>query len=248
MKSENVKGCSKNSDKEKIEYKCSKCKDMTFILNDDWGAVECECRQLRISENILKHSGISEEFKQKRFSNFRFHENGQALKGFKSACEYVEKFQEIKEKRNNSILFMGCVGGGKTHLSLAIANELMEKSIGVVYMPYRDSITSIKQSMLDKENYNNALDRFKNAKVLLIDDLWKGRITESDINIMFEIINYRYMKNLPVIVSTEKKPKDFKDVDNGVCSRIIEMAESFLVYFSDDDLNYRTRNSRGMFA
>lgn len=51
------------------EYRCSKCRDLTFIV-DDAEANECECRQLRESEDILKKSGISEEFRNKRFSNF----------------------------------------------------------------------------------------------------------------------------------------------------------------------------------
>ena len=79
--------------------------------------------------------------------------------------------------------------------SLAIANSFMKNGIGVVYMNYREDMTSIKQNILDSEVYNKYLNRYKNARVLLIDDLFKGNITPSDINIIFEIINYRYFNN-----------------------------------------------------
>jgi DNA replication protein DnaC len=95
---------------------------------------------------------------------------------------------------------MGQVGSGKTHLCTDIANKLMENFVGVVYMSYRDIVTKLKQSILDEENYNRELNRHKEAKVLLIDDLFKGNITKSDINIVFELINYRYLKNKPIIV------------------------------------------------
>ena len=70
-------------------------------------------------------------------------------------------------------------------------------------MPYRDIIMGIKQNMLDSEMYNNTLNKYREIEVLLIDDLFKGQRTQSDLNIMFEIINYRYMNNLPMIISTE---------------------------------------------
>ena len=91
-------------------------------------------------------------------------------------------------------MFLGQVGSGKTHLSLAIANSLMNDCVGVLCMPYRDVITYIKQNIMDKEVYERIVGRYKNAKVLLIDDLFKGSISKSDVNIMFEIVNFRYFK------------------------------------------------------
>ena len=45
--------------------------------------------------------------------------------------------------------------------------------------------------MLDSEYYGMVISKYKICDVLLIDDLFKGKINESDINIMFEIVNYR---------------------------------------------------------
>ncbi|MEC3792713.1 DNA replication protein, partial [Clostridioides difficile] len=55
-------------------------------------------------------------------------------KAFTKAIEYSNYFEQIREIRRNSIIFMGQVGSGKTHLSLAIANSLMNRSISVIYM------------------------------------------------------------------------------------------------------------------
>ena len=35
------------------------------------------------------------------------------------------------------------------------------------------------------------MNRYKRAKVLLLDDLFKGSVTKSDVNIVFEIVNFR---------------------------------------------------------
>lgn len=89
------------------------------------------------------------------------------------AVSYVKSFSDIEFDRNNSIAFLGNCGSGKTHLSIAIANNLMAKNIGVLYMPYRDVVTKIKQTVTDEINYNNAIQRYKSARVLLIDDFAK---------------------------------------------------------------------------
>ena len=136
-------------------------------------------------------------------------------------------------------MFMGQVGSGKTHLSLAIANELMDSGVGVVYMPFRDVIIKVKQNIMDDVYYHKAMNRYKNARVLLIDDLFKGSISKSDINIMFEIINHRYFNNLPVIVSTEKSFDELIEIDEAVGSRIVEMSKNHLVQIKGKKLNYR---------
>ena len=76
--------------------------------------------------------------------------------------------------------------------------------------------------------------------VLFIDDLFKGRSTDSDKNIMYELINHRYLKRLPMIVSTEKYPKDLLAVDEALGSRIIEMSKGYVVEFKESG-NYRLR-------
>lgn len=224
--------------KTESKYKCEKCRDLTFIIKDDY-AYECECRVLRQAENILKNSGISEAFRKKTFETFNYSINLHTVKAFTKANEYANDFENIKEERCNSIMFIGAVGSGKTHLSLAIANDLMDKHIGVIYMPYREAITNIKQCVMDQENYNRIMNRYKRAKVLLIDDLFKGGITNSDINIMFEIINYRYFNHKPVIISSEKNAKELLNIDEAIGSRVIEMSGNYLVDIIGRNLNYR---------
>ena len=173
---------------EETEYKCIKCRDMTFII-EDGVAIPCECRALRVAEDILNKSGIGKEFRNKRFDNFDFSRSMATMQGYKKAVDFENEFLDIENTRCNSIMFLGQVGSGKTHLSMAIANELMDRGIGVIYMGYRDAITNIKQNMLDSVYYNRMMNRYKNARVLFIDDLFKGKITDSDVNIMFELIN-----------------------------------------------------------
>ena len=155
------------------------------------------------------------------------------------ARQYVKDFESIKDNRKNSVIFMGSVGSGKSHLSFAIANELMKKGVGVLYMGYRDSIMKIKQNVMNMDEYEKIMNRYKKCKVLLIDDLFKGNITSSDINIMFEIVNYRYFNNLAMIISTEKCGKELLEIDEAIGSRILEMTKDYNIELKGHKLNYR---------
>ena len=219
-------------------YKCDKCKDRNFILVDD-EAFPCSCREIRKSEKILLESGISDEFSKKNFKNFNYGLNVQTMNSYTLARRYVRDFDDIKDSRKNSIIFMGSVGSGKTHLSLSIANVLISRGVGVCYMGYRDVITKIKQNVMNGEVYEVLISRYKNASVLLIDDLFKGSFTASDINILFEIVNHRYFNNLPMIISCEMKKDALLGVDEGLCSRILEMCGDYFIELHGSRLNYR---------
>ncbi|MDU7905140.1 MAG: ATP-binding protein, partial [Peptostreptococcaceae bacterium] len=106
-------------------YNCDKCRDLTFILDGDI-AVSCDCRSLRQAESILKLSGISEEFRKKTFDSFNYAYDIQTIDAYSKASGYYSSFLDIRCSRKNSIMFLGQVGSGKTHLSLAIANKLMD--------------------------------------------------------------------------------------------------------------------------
>ena len=83
--------------------------------------------------------------------------------------------------------------------------------------------------------------RLKNARVLFIDDLLKGKVTDSDINIMYEIINYRYLQRKAVIISTEKTIEQLLEFDEAVGSRLIEMSKGYIITFDNSVPNYRLR-------
>lgn len=237
MKSQ-VKSSLEKQDNCTTKYLCDKCKDVTYILVDD-KAIPCSCKEIRQAERMLSKSGISEEFAKKTFENFDFSRNVQVLNAYTKAIEYTKDFQNIKSTRKNSIIFMGSVGSGKSHLSFAAANELMKNGVGVIYMGYRDCIMKIKQQIMDAENYDKIMSTYKNCKVLLVDDLFKGNITSSDLNIFFEIVNHRYFNNLPMIISTEMFMSDLLKIDEAIGSRILEMCGDYSVELRGSRLNYR---------
>lgn len=222
---------------EKSSVKCDKCFDTGWILipqeNRQPLAISCECREIEKLKNEWKYSGINVEMTKQTFTNFEvWNEASERAKD--TAVAYYTDFKKVRNDRRNSILFCGQVGSGKSHLSVALGLNFLKQKVKVVYMPYRDVITKIKQNILDKEYYTKTISKYQLCEVLLIDDLFKGKINESDINLMFEIINYRYLNFLPIIVSSEFSIDRLLNFDEAVGSRIYEMCRSYVVEIEKD--------------
>lgn len=229
----------------KPEYECDICKDALFVFKKDENgyevAIPCKCRELRNAKARMKASGISEEDLKKGFSDFLTLDEKPLMIAKQISMKYFKDFDNIKDSRANSILLCGAAGRGKTTLGLAITNNLLASGVPVLYMPYRDTITEMKQNIIDEVAYKEKMYKLKNVAVLFLDDMFKGKITESDINIMYEIINHRYLQRLPLIISTEKTQEELLDIDEAIGSRLIEMSKGYIVYFDKNVPNYRLR-------
>lgn len=197
--------------------------------------------QTKYAEKILDMSGISAAFKARTFENFDGKVSGTAEAAKKLCMDYADSFEKIELTRNNGLALLGNPGSGKTHLTIAIANALLARRIPVLYMQYREVVMQLKRLVLDEEEYNRVLNRYKKTRVLLVDDLFKGKITESDINIVFELLNYRYINAMPTILSSELDASALLSLDEGVGSRIIEMCKGRILEIKGKQHNYRLR-------
>lgn len=202
----------------------------------------CDCRERMLTEARLKASGISEAFQRKTIDGYKT--NGIAvLEDAKRKAEmYVETFLDREKTTNNSFMLLGSSGTGKTHLSLAIANKLLnEKNVGCFYMPYRETMAELKHlnNSTDRVKYEEKMYKLTTARLLIVDDLFKGTVTDADLNYIFQIFNQRYLNQLPFIVSSEKDYKQLIAYDEATASRMLEQAKGNIVTIMDRKLNYR---------
>ena len=78
--------------------------------------------------------------------------------------------------------------------------------------------------------------------VLYIDDFFKGKISDTDKTLAFDIINYRFNNNLVTIISSELLLNDLINIDAAIAGRIKQMAGDYIVQIAyDDERNYRLK-------
>lgn len=205
---------------------------------------DCQCVETRKSIMRMKRSGLKDIIKDYTFDKFIDTEPWQ--KSVKAAAMEYAKHPE------GWFFLGGQSGAGKTHLCTAICREFLLAGKQVRYMLWRDDIVKIKGAVTDSVEYSKAIDRYKRVDVLYIDDLFKtGRDKENkvqkptvaDINVAFEIINYRYNNPaLLTIISSELTEDELMDIDEAIGGRIYERAKSISIA-KNRDRNYRIKKA-----
>jgi DNA replication protein DnaC len=82
----------------------------------------------------------------------------------------------------------------------------------------------------------------KTPDLLYIDDLFKGSSDPNDkeVQLVFEILNYRYNNRLTTILSSEMTVAQLLKIDQATVSRILQLCDPYIVNIEPDtDKNYR---------
>lgn len=241
---ERMKSLMQKATVKKDDYNCPKCRDLgyVFVKGDDnnEGAMPCECLAKKQAFEKLQKCGLSDVFKQKTFSSYLCKNKNQAQAKHK-ALTYCQEYLS----KSSSLILCGKSGSGKTHLGIAVMLELINKNVNCKYVEYNNMIVSLKQSVMDEENHMREMEKYLNPKVLFIDDFLKGKTTLTDLNYIYRIINSRYIKGNPVIISTERSIKEILLWDEAVGSRLVEMAQDNIITFDMYGENHRLKKYLG---
>lgn len=196
-------------------------------------------------ENLSKSSQITQKFRRKTFDAFNLDEVADVVRdAYRKARVYRVKFHDIKDTDDNGFCLLGRPGCGKTHLIMAIVNELLDEGIEVLYFPYVEGFEEIKADMKKEDVNKERFEKMQRVPVLFIDDLFKPPHPPStyELKQMFNVINYRYMEKLPTLISSEYPIKKLVELDEGLGSRVNEMCREFRVeLMGGAELNWRMR-------
>lgn len=163
------------------------------------------------------------------------------------AIKYIKDF--LSGDRH-SFAILGQSGIGKTHIMSAIARKLINENINVKYFTADEIIQTLQACKFDEENYNREFSKIVNVGVLYIDDLFKSSIQNyyqkesinaNDLREIFKVINYRYNKQLPILLNSEIHFERFRELDQAIIGRINEMCkyEYIISIKPDSNKNYR---------
>lgn len=214
-------------------YNCKKCLNRGEIWyawydGKHWreGMELCTCAKARASIKRMERSGLKDSMK--RFSDFVATEDWQ-----KNMLNIAQTYVHADLSNGASLFIGGAVGGGKTHICTSVCRELLYQGRAVIYMPWANEMRRLK-GIANTEAIVDELSVYSHAEILYIDDLFKpagegSDPTPADIRMAYEIINYRYINKLPMIVSSEKYMSELLEYDEATISRLYEKAKGYTV-------------------
>ena len=176
----------------------------------------------------MKRSGLEKALTTQTFDTFVAKTPLQS-KMLAAGRGYLDAVLASKGKPRRPWLYIGGnPGSGKTHICTAICGEVLKSNVGVRYMQWLDESRRLK-ALVNDDDFAEYVEDYTNVEVLYIDDLLKQKYTpnptfsEADIKVAFTILNARYLRDLPTIISSEwDLTGQLLAADEGVFSRVYE--------------------------
>ncbi|MEV7466193.1 ATP-binding protein [Streptomyces kronopolitis] len=131
--------------------------------------------------------------------------------------------------RGPSLLLLGGTGVGKTHQAFGAVRELALTGVAArwVVTTAADMYASLRpRHGVDSES---EFRRYRDARVLLVDDLGAAKISEFTEDVNFRLVNHRYERHLPTLFTSNLQPKELTNRLgdrvasrlNGMCQRVV---------------------------
>lgn len=221
-----------------VQYTCPACKDTGFIKNR-----RCKCHNELLKDiersNLAKIAPIEDC----TFDSFDVNYYPQQV--MENGISPRNKAERIKEScrkyalgftaKSKNIMFMGGTGLGKTHLSLAIANVVINRGYSVVYGTAQNILSDLQNENFGRDENLRYYERaVLNCDLLILDDLGTEFKSAYTVACLYNIINTRLSAKLPTIISTNYTLDELEEkYDQRITSRITGQYRQLILVGND---------------
>ncbi len=177
-------------------FQCELCNgDGRCFEEDDLGrsiVTECACTEFKRRLHLLNEAGIPGKFLTSTFETFQgSSKKSEMSKNFAKtvAMEFVKNYG----KNNRGLVFTGGPGTGKTHLAISTVKSLiLDKGVDCKFVDFFQLLADIRHGYSKDVSEQTLIQPYAQSKVLVIDELAKGRNTEWELTILDQVISNRY--------------------------------------------------------
>lgn len=192
-------------------WTCEKCAD-TGYLEQGNRTIVCDCLQKLMAEIAVEQLSSGLPLKDCTFAGFSLDyystepdANGKIpFNRMSNIYNYCVDYADHFSVNSKSLLMRGGTGLGKTHLSLAIANEVIKKGMSVVYASAPEILTKLEREHFNYR-YQEQEDTFQtliSCDLLILDDLGTEFVSSFTTSCVYNLFNSRLLAGKPVIIST----------------------------------------------
>ena len=199
-----------------IKEKPEENKKLSSILPDDPEPKKID------PEEAIESSSIVDEY---TFENFI---EGESNRFALAACRAVAQYSSSPDKTEmdvssyNPLFIYGPSGVGKTHLLFAVTNEIKKNNpkCKIVYKKSEEFTNELIAS-LQNGTQDKFRQHYRNADVLLIDDVQFLAGKESTQEEFFHTFSALYENGKQIILTSDRPPKDIKTLEDRLLTRFV---------------------------
>jgi DNA replication protein DnaC len=193
---------------------CPHCHGLGYLRRDaepgspDFGRLDtCVCRMAQVAQTVrerLFSLSHLDELQGLTFESFKM--RGRKGLGESQANSLEWAFNRARQyagSLNGWLLLQGGFGCGKTHLAAAIANYVVGMGVPTLFLTVPDLLDTLRFSYDSEDTtFEQRFDEIRNAPLLVLDDFGTQNATDWAQEKLFQIVNYRYINKLPLVVTT----------------------------------------------
>lgn len=211
-----------------VKYTCPLCRD-----TGSHDGYYCDCYKKLIRQTAKEELHIAALLEQSTFEKFDLKYYPDITDGvlgisqkehMTNVFEYCRDYARYFTRKSKGLIMLGKTGLGKTHLSLAIADAVIDKGFNVYY----NSVQNV-MNQLEKEHFGRRKteeesieeDLFE-SDLLILDDLGSEFSTQFTISQLYNILSTRITNSLPTVISTNLTLSEIEEkYSQRVASRIV---------------------------
>lgn len=136
---------------------------------------------------------------------------------------------ELVEEGRNAIL-LGRPGRGKTHLAIAIAYKAIQNGYEARFDTAAALLGRLNKAQRDGK-LDDVLAEYVDPHVLVIDELGYLTYGTDAANVLFQVVDQRYLKRRPIVITSNKDPSEWgrvlhdPDLADAIVDRLMERGE-----------------------
>jgi len=187
-----------------VKYECPVCSDMGYTEDGKM----CVCMKKKLILAGFESSGISELMKTQTFDTFdlRYYDDA-SRPAMQNILGYVRAYADTFSPQSGNLLFIGPTGLGKTHLSTSVAVSVINAGYDVVYESAQNIFADFEEEKFRSSGYRasdteSITDRYFECDLLIIDDLGTELANQFSISTLYNLLNTRINKHMPMIINT----------------------------------------------
>ena len=193
------------------------------VGHPDFGKLQvCTCRKKQLEqfayEKLFSLSQL-DELSHLTFENFNPRGRADYSDFIADSVERAyQAAQRYAQTMKGWLLIQGKYGCGKTHLAAAIANFGVEMRIPTLFATAPDLLDLLRFTYNDPDtSFEERFRDFRSVKLLILDDFGTENATGWAREKLFQILNYRYINKLPLVITTNL---DLDEIDARIRSRL----------------------------
>lgn len=219
-----------------VHYTCPICRDTGYV----GGSKVCSCLKEELIKATIASSRIGNLIEKQSFDNFElgiYEKDERIYKRMKNNLEVAKRFVENFRTEPGNLLFVGKTGTGKTHLSTAIAREIIKSGFDVIYDTTQNIMSDFETDRF-KNAYSQAeplAEKYLKCDLLIMDDLGTEFATPFTVSCIYNLINTRQNRGLSTIISTNLDQQELLSrYEDRIYSRLIGSDYRVLCFVGPD--------------